>query len=77
MTEEEIISRLRVESETFRKIEDEHRNLDLLIDELSRKHYLTADEDVNKKSLQKEKLLKKDRIAEMIRDFKKTSNRVA
>jgi hypothetical protein len=74
MTEEEIINRLRVESETFRKIEDEHRNLDLLIDELSRKHYLTAQEDVEKKSLQKEKLLKKDRIAEMIRDFKKTSN---
>jgi hypothetical protein len=74
MTEEEIINRLRVESETFRKIEEEHRNLDLLIDELSKKHYLTAEEDVTKKSLQKEKLLKKDRIAEMIRDFKKTSN---
>jgi hypothetical protein len=74
MTEEEIIDRLRVDSETFRKIEDEHRNLDLLIDELSKKHYLTAEEDVKKKSLQKEKLFKKDRIAEMIRDYKKTSN---
>ncbi len=72
MKEQEIIERLRVENETFRKLIEEHRSLENVLEEIDKKRYLTAEEQIERKKVQKQKLLKKDKMAELIRDFKKT-----
>lgn len=70
MRDEQIIEILKKENEEFRKLYEEHRQLDSLLDELNKKHYLTPEEEVEKKRMQKEKLYKKDKMAEMIRQYR-------
>jgi hypothetical protein len=71
MKEEEIVELLKRENEEFRRLCQEHRELDNQIAEYSRKHYLTPEEEVEEKRIKKEKLYRKDRIAEMIRQYRK------
>lgn len=69
MKDEEIMSVLRDENEEYRKLEEEHRKLDLALDEMLKKKYLTPDEEVEKKKIQKLKLQYKDHMAQIIRDY--------
>lgn len=71
MKEDEIAEFLRRESEEFKKLAEEHKSLDLLLTEIDKKVYLTADEELERKKIQKLKLSKKDKMAEMIREYKK------
>jgi len=71
LNEQEIVELLRKENEEFRKLSEEHRNLDGLLSEIDNKRYLTSEEEVERKRIQKQKLLKKDRMAELIREYKK------
>ena len=71
MKEQEIVELLKKENEEFRKLSEEHRSLDVLLAEIDSKRYLTAEEEFERKRLQKQKLLKKDRLAELVRKFKK------
>ena len=73
MKEQEIIERLKRESEEFRKVLEEHHGLDATLAEIDRKVYLTPEEEIERKKLQKQKLAKKDKMAEFIRDFKKSN----
>jgi uncharacterized protein YdcH (DUF465 family) len=50
----------------FRSLVQEHRMLDDQLKELDRKVYLTPDEEMERKRLQKLKLAKKDQIAKML-----------
>lgn len=72
MKEQEIIEKLKAENEEFIKISEEHRHLDNMLTEIDKKVYLTPEEEIERKKVQKQKLIKKDRMAEMIRDFKKS-----
>ncbi len=69
MKETEIINMLRRENDEFRKVEEEHRRLDKDLDEMNRKKYLTPDEEMEKKNMQKQKLQYKDRMAQLIREY--------
>jgi uncharacterized protein YdcH (DUF465 family) len=71
LTEQEIIELLKKENEEFRKLDEEHRNLKSSLVEIDRKVYLTTEEEVERKKLQKLKLIKKDRMAELIREYRK------
>ena len=71
MTEQEIIELLKKENEEFKKLEEEHRNLKSTLAEIDRKVYLTTEEEVERKKVQKLKLIKKDRMAELIREYRK------
>lgn len=71
MNEEEIIEILKKENEEFRRLYQEHRELDRLLAEYSRKHYLSHEDEVEENRMKKEKLHKKDRIAEIIREYGK------
>ncbi|MFI5294546.1 MAG: DUF465 domain-containing protein [Thermodesulfovibrionales bacterium] len=73
MKEQEIIERLKKESEEFRKVLEEHHGLDATLAEIDKKVYLTPEEEIERKKLQKQKLAKKDKMAEFIRDFKKAN----
>ena len=72
MKEADIINALRNESEEFRRIEEEHRKLDKDLDEIIKKRYLSPEEEVEKKKMQKQKLQYKDRLAEFIRNYAKS-----
>ena len=50
----------------FKNLVHEHRMLDDKLKELDRKVYLTPDEEMERKRLQKLKLAKKDQIARML-----------
>lgn len=70
MKESEIIKILRSESEEFVKCENEHRVLDISLDELQKKKHLTTEEEVEKKTMQKLKLQYKDHMAQLISQYK-------
>ncbi|TKS59934.1 MAG: hypothetical protein EWM72_01791 [Nitrospira sp.] len=67
LTEEVIVERLRQSNTEFRELEASHHRLDLELNELQKRHVLTPAEELEKKRMQKEKLAKKDKLAELIR----------
>lgn len=70
MTDEEIAKVLAMENEEYKAIGDEHRSLKEKLNAFQGKVYLTPEEELEKKNLQKLKLARKDRLAEMIREYK-------
>jgi ribosomal-protein-alanine N-acetyltransferase len=70
MTERAIAEQLRQSSTEFRELEESHHRLDNELAELQKRHVLTPSEELTKKQLQKEKLVKKDKMAELIRLYK-------
>ena len=70
LTENVIVERLRQTSAEFRELEESHHRLDLELTELQKRHVLTPTEELTKKQLQKEKLAKKDKMAELIRVYR-------
>lgn len=67
---EEQIEHARGASEEFVRLEKEHRELDARIEQLfGDRSYLTPEEDVEKKTLQKQKLAKKDRMYQILREL--------
>jgi uncharacterized protein YdcH (DUF465 family) len=70
--DEEIMELLRKESTEYKKLDEEHKNLKQVLAEMDKKVYLNADEEMERKKIQKLKLSKKDRMAELIREYKKS-----
>ncbi|SLM49537.1 conserved protein of unknown function [Nitrospira japonica] len=70
LTDNVIMERLRQSNTEFRELEESHHRLDLELNDLQRRHVLTPAEELSKKQLQKEKLAKKDKMAEMIRVYR-------
>ncbi len=60
MKEEEIVEVLKKENAEFKKLTEEHRNLEELLAKIDNKRFLTPEEEVERKTIQKKKLLKKD-----------------
>jgi uncharacterized protein YdcH (DUF465 family) len=71
MRDEQIAEILAKESDEYRKLSEEHRSLDHKLTGFSERRWLNPDEEAEKKRLQKLKLLKKDRMAELIRQYKR------
>ena len=72
MKEQEIAEILLKESEEYKKLGEEHKSLEGVLAEIDKKVYLTPEEEVERKRIQKLKLTKKDRMAEIIREYKKS-----
>jgi uncharacterized protein YdcH (DUF465 family) len=70
MKDAEIITILKTENDEFKKLEEEHKKLDKYLEEIARKKYLSSDEEIEKKKIQKKKLQFKDRMAQFIREYK-------
>ena len=67
LTDSMIAERLRQSSHEFRVLEEAHHRLDLELIQLQKRHVLTPAEELSMKDLHKEKLAKKDKMAELIR----------
>lgn len=68
MDEEAAKAALRVENEEYKELETEHARLDNALDEMNRRKHLTPEEEMERKTLQKKKLIKKDRMARLVRE---------
>ena len=73
MKENEIVETLKQQNEEFKKLSEEHRNLDELLAAMDSKHYLSPEEELERKKMQKLKLVRKDRMAELVREYKKVT----
>ncbi len=65
--EEVLMERLRAENPEFQKWEQEHRKLEDSLMSFETHRYLTPEEEVERKRIQKLKLAAKDRMMEIIR----------
>ncbi|MDT7041368.1 DUF465 domain-containing protein [Candidatus Nitronereus thalassa] len=72
LTDDQIAEHLRSTNADFREMEESHHRLDEELQTLLKNHTLTPQEESMKKQIQKEKLGKKDRMAEMIREYRKS-----
>src|SRR6184192_52074 len=70
MTVDRIAELLRASSLEFRQLEETHHRLDAELAELQKRHVLTPHEEFQKKRIQKEKLAKKDKMAELVRLYR-------
>ena len=70
LTDEEIVEQLRASNPEFRELEESHHRLDAELQELVKHHVLTPQEEILKKQIQKEKLGKKDRMADLVRQHR-------
>lgn len=70
MKEAEIINALRNENEEFKKLEKEHRKLEESLAGVNKNKYLTPEEALARKNIQKQKLQFKDRMAKLVRGYK-------
>ncbi|MGH7163908.1 MAG: DUF465 domain-containing protein [Nitrospiraceae bacterium] len=77
LTEDRIMIALRQSSPEFRALEESHHRLDIELGELQKRHVLTPQEELLKKQIQKEKLAKKDKMAELVRLYREQSQQQA
>jgi len=64
--DEELIQQLLPRDPELKQFYDEHLELEAQLADLNRKLYLTPEQDIEKKQLQKRKLSGKDRIMEIL-----------
>lgn len=64
--EEELIRSLIHKDEELKRYYEEHLELERQLETLQHKHFLTPEEDLEKKRIQKIKLAGKDRIMEIL-----------
>ena len=70
VSEEALRVKLRIESPEFKQLEQEHRKLDSELMSFETHVYLSPEEEIERRRLQKLKLAAKDKMREMIRRFK-------
>jgi uncharacterized protein len=68
--DEELIQTLLEREPELRRYYDEHVDLERQLGAFQQKHYLTPEEEVEKKRLQKLKLAGKDRIMEILSRYR-------
>jgi uncharacterized protein YdcH (DUF465 family) len=62
-------------NEDFRKLYKEHEKYEKQLNELARNRYLTPEQEIQRKTIQKLKLSGKDRMSLMIRQAQDTQER--
>ena len=70
VNEETLRARLRIENAEFQKWEEEHHKLEAALASIDSHPYLTPEEEMERKRVQKLKLATKDKMMEMIRRYK-------
>ena len=70
VSEEAVVSRLRTENPEFQKWEEEHQKLESTLAGIDSHVYLTPEEEVERKRIQKLKLAAKDKMMDLIRRSK-------
>jgi uncharacterized protein YdcH (DUF465 family) len=64
------IEQLKATHPEFRRLTEEHLHYEAQLDAFNKLRYLTSEQEVEKKRLQKLKLRDKDRMAELLNEYK-------
>jgi uncharacterized protein YdcH (DUF465 family) len=67
VNEEALVTKLRIEDSEYQKWEQEHKKLEDTLMSFETHRYLTPEEEVERKRIQKLKLAAKDRMMDIIR----------
>ncbi len=67
--DDNLIDKVKNENEEFRKLYSEHHDLEQKLTELTRSKYLTPEQEVEKKRLQKIKLIGKDKMLKILKQY--------
>ncbi len=70
----EIAEILKEQNEEFKKLYKEHKDLDQILAVIDKNKYLTPEQEIERKKIQKQKLIKKDSMAQLIVEYKKSHN---
>ncbi|RMF91392.1 MAG: DUF465 domain-containing protein [Nitrospinota bacterium] len=65
-----LIEQLRRENEEFNRLWREHQAYEEQLEAFNKLRYLTSEQEIEKKRIQKLKLLGKDRMAAILRQYK-------
>ncbi|MGH7364599.1 MAG: DUF465 domain-containing protein [Candidatus Methylomirabilales bacterium] len=68
-TEAQLFARLKEEHPEFRRLAEKHREYDEKIGEFARIYYLTSEQERKRKELQKMKLIVKDQMYAIMRQY--------
>ena len=69
-TEKKLLEEYMEKDHRLKTLVDEHRRLEKQITKLAKKPHLTADEEALEKQLKKEKLIGRDHIDQILRQYK-------
>jgi uncharacterized protein YdcH (DUF465 family) len=69
--EAELRNQLLKENAEFRRLAAEHQSYDSQLEDLTNKHFLSAEEQLQEKTLKKKKLMLKDRMYSMVQQYRK------
>lgn len=67
-----LLEKVRKENQEFKKLYDEHTGLKNRVEELNRLKFLSAEQELEKKTIQKQKLKNKDRMQEILSQYQAT-----
>ncbi len=70
-SEQEIAQQLLTVDEEFRKLHQQHQEMERTLAEFDGKHYLSPSEEIEVKRLKKQKLLRKDEMYRKIYQYKR------
>ncbi len=70
VNEEALVAKLRTENPEFQKWEEEHHKLEVSLASIDSHVYLSPEEEIERKRIQKLKLAAKDKMVDMIRRYK-------
>lgn len=70
VAEDRVRAKLRNEDPEFQRLEEEHRQLDQQLMSFETHVYLSPEEELERRRLQKLKLAAKDRLTDMIRRYR-------
>lgn len=68
-TKQELINQVSKSNQEFRTLMEEHQALEVQLEEFNKRRYLTPEQEVERKIIQKKKLHKKDRMAQILRQY--------
>ena len=71
ISEAKLQEQLLKENVEYRRLVDEHQSYDHQLEDLSNKHYLSEEEQLQEKTLKKKKLMLKDQMYSMVREYRK------
>lgn len=66
---QDLLEKVRTSNNEFRKLYDAHLTLKSRVDELNKMKFLTPEQEVEKKTIQKKKLQQKDRMNEIVGEY--------
>jgi uncharacterized protein len=75
MDEKALIEHLTQTSSEFRQLLEEHLQYEQQLEEFNKLRYLTSEQELEKKRVQKIKLRGKDRMAEILKEYKSRLNK--